>query len=119
MPSEELFFNGINGATGSYLLPPMSPQDLSKIARGETLDESHLLELKSWYERTSQKHFGPKEGVDPKKLDESGWGVLFAFEDKDRVPAIREALKELPGPAEGTDRGTLPGVRRPRFLPAR
>ena len=95
MPSEELFFNGINGATGSYLLPPMSPQDLSKIARGETLDESHLLELKSWYERTSQKHFGPKEGVDPKKLDESGWGVLFAFEDKDRVPAIREALKEL------------------------
>ncbi len=95
MSAEELFFNGINGATGTYLLPPLSPQDLSQIARGEILDESHLQELKSWYERTTQKHFGPKEGVDPKKLDESGWGVLFAFEDQDRVPAIQDALKEL------------------------
>ncbi len=95
MPTEELFFNGIDGKTGGYLLPPMSSQDLSKIARGESLDENHLVELKSWYERTSQKHFGPKEGVDPKKLEESGWGVLFAFEDRDRVPAIQEALSEL------------------------
>jgi hypothetical protein len=95
MANEELFFNGINGATGNYLLPPMSSQDLSRIAQGEALDQNHLEELRAWYQRAAQKHLGPKEGVDPKKLDESGWGVLFAFEDKDRVPVIKEALKEL------------------------
>lgn len=95
MTKEQLCFNGINGANGEYLLPAMSPQDLSKIAQGETLEKSHLQELKFWYERTTQKHLGPKEGIDPKKLDQSGWGVLFAYEDKDRVPAIKEALKEL------------------------
>jgi hypothetical protein len=95
MPIEELFFNGINGATGNYLLPPMSPQDLSKIAQGETLEQSHLQELKFWYEKATQKHLGPMEGVDPKKLDQSGWGVIFAYEDKDRIPEIKEALKEL------------------------
>jgi hypothetical protein len=92
---EKLIFNGIDGASGNYLLPPMSPQDVSKIAQGETPDEGHLRELKFWYQRVTQAHLGPKEGVDPKKLEESGWGIIFAFEDKDRVPAIKEALSEL------------------------
>ena len=95
MPREQLCFNGINGATGEYLLPPLRPEDISLIAQGETLEQQHLQELKSWYERAAQKHLGAKEGVDPKKLDQSGWGVLFAFEDDARVPAIQEALTEL------------------------
>jgi hypothetical protein len=95
MPTNELYFNGINGATGEYLLPPMSPQDVSKIAQGESLDKGHLQELKFWYQRTTQAMLGPKEGVNPKDLAQSGWGVIFAFEDKDRTPAIKEALKEL------------------------
>jgi hypothetical protein len=93
--TEELVFNGIDGESGDYLLPPMGPQEISKIAQGETLDENHQKELKNWYDRVTQEHLGPKEGVDPKKLDESGWGVIFAFEDQDKVPAIKEALGEL------------------------
>lgn len=95
MPTEQLFFNGINGATGEYLLPPMTAEDVSKIARGETFEEAHVLELKSWYARTHEKCLGPKEGVDPKDLAQSGWGVIFAFEDQDRTPALKEALQEL------------------------
>jgi hypothetical protein len=95
MPIGEIYFNGINGATGNYLLPPMSPQDLSKIAQGEALDKNHLKELKRWYERATCKSFGPTEGVDPKKLGQAGWGVIFAYEDKDRIPAIQQALQEL------------------------
>jgi hypothetical protein len=92
---QQLFFNGINGATGEYLLPPMAPAYVSKIAQGESLEKAHLLELKYWYERTTTQFLGPREGVDPKNLAQSGWGVIFAFEDKTRTPAIKEALKEL------------------------
>jgi len=88
MPTEELYFNGINAATGDYLLPPMAPRDVSKIAQGESLEEAHLQELKHWYERLTLKHLGPKEGVDPKNLAQSGWGVIFAYEDIDQTPAI-------------------------------
>ena len=68
MANDKLVFNGIDGASGGYLLPPMSPQDVSKIAQGVTPDEGHLRELKYWYQRVTQAHLGPKEGVDPKKL---------------------------------------------------
>jgi hypothetical protein len=95
MPKDDFYFNGINGATGEYLLPPMDAHDISKLAQGESLDEAHLKELKLWYERTTQECLGPKEGIDPKDLAQSGWGVIFAYEDKEKVPAIREALKEL------------------------
>lgn len=95
MSTDRLYFNGINGDTGDYLLPPMSPQDISKIAQGETLEEAHLQELKFWYEHTTHKFLAPKEGADPKNLAQAGWGVIFASEDKDETPAIKEALKEL------------------------
>jgi hypothetical protein len=85
-------FNGLNGATGEYLLPPLTPREISAIARGEQLDPKHTQELKQWWERVSQEHFAPQEGVDPTNLAESGWAVIFAH---DADPAIREALAPL------------------------
>jgi hypothetical protein len=91
MRSEELVFNGINGASGDYLLPPMSAADISKVAQGETLDEEHLRDLRDWY-RWKIEDMEPVAGVDPTRLDESGWGVILA---QDADPAIREALGDL------------------------
>ncbi len=95
IPTAQMTFNGIDGASGNYLLPPTSPADISVIARGETLDAGHLRELRDWHERTTQATYAPKEGVDPKNLAETGWGIIFAFEDQARVPAIKEALTPL------------------------
>jgi hypothetical protein len=95
MSTENFIFNGIDGASGDYLLPAMTPRQISEIVQGEPQDEEHIKELKWWYRRVTQAHLGPKEGVDPKNLAESGWGVIFAHEDQDRVPAIKEALGEL------------------------
>ena len=95
MSEELLHFNGINGASGEPLLPPMTPQDLAKIAQGETFEEKHIQELKWRHERATSEHFGAKEGIDPKNLAETGWGVIFAAGTDPAITAIKEALHEL------------------------
>lgn len=94
MPTERLIFNGINGATGNYLLPGLRPEELAQIALGEVQDQEHLRELKLWYERLSYPPVGPREGIDPKNLAEAGWAVVFACANE-QVPAVRDALSEL------------------------
>jgi hypothetical protein len=90
MSEDLLYFNGVDGASGDYLLPPLAPQAVSAVARGEEIDLAHLKELQA---RTRQEsHYGVKEGVDPKNLAQSGWGVIFAH---GADPAVREALGEL------------------------
>jgi hypothetical protein len=94
MDTEELFFNGIDGASGEYLLPPLTPEQLAKIAQGEEFDPTDLSELKQKNDQLIGigDHYAPIEGVDPKNLAETGWGVIFASKAD---PAIKEALKEL------------------------
>ncbi len=91
-----LYFNGINGATGRYDLEPMPAAALSQIAQGiaprQPDDKAHLDELKRRYQRDTEAHFAPKEGVNPKNLAETGWGVIFAF---GAGPDVYEALSPL------------------------
>src|SRR5215212_2493645 len=95
MSNLPLAVNGINGATGEYLLPSLTLQELAKVARNESLapNDPHLQDLR-WRagQARSGGHYAIEEGRDPKKLEESGWGVIFAH---DADPAIREALGEL------------------------
>ena len=95
MSSERLVFNGINGATGGYLLPAMTSAQLSAVVRGEEQDREHIRELKRWYQYITHASMGPKEGIDPKDIAQAGWGVIFAFQDHTKVPALKEALGEL------------------------
>jgi hypothetical protein len=90
MSEELLAFNGINGATGEYGLPPMTPAKLAKFIEGAEIPEN-LNELKKKHE-DSQGHWAIIESRDPKKLSQSGWGIVFA---KDADPAIKEALSDL------------------------
>src|SRR5262245_33695671 len=92
MSAEQLFFNGVDGASGSYLLPPLMPRDVVAAARGEPHDSEQVKELKRWLARLREPTLGPKEGVDPKDLAATGWGVIFAH---DADPAVRAALGDL------------------------
>ncbi len=123
MNDELLYFNGVDGASGDYALPPMKPAAVSAVIRGEEADDQQLKELKWRYQRATEGHYGVKEGVDPKNLAESGWGVVFAY---GADAAVRDALKELldwrkeqAGPLykEYTGgEGYRPGENKPAFL---
>jgi hypothetical protein len=91
MAADQLFFNGINGITGDYGLPPMTGEELSGFIRGERKPEN-LDELRFRARAATERTLGVKEGVDPKKLDQAGWGIVFAH---DADPAVKEALTGL------------------------
>lgn len=86
-----LYFNGVNGATGDYGLPPMSADDMTAFIRGEARPEN-LDELIYRHQQRDMQHLGVKEGVDPKDLAQAGWGIIFAH---GADPAIKEALTDL------------------------
>lgn len=93
MTGNNLYFNGIDGATGQYLLAPMTAQQLSEIIVGsEPRDSEHLQELKWRHQQLTKACLAPIEGVDPLNLAETGWGVIFTY---DADPAVKEALDEL------------------------
>jgi len=89
-----LWFNGLDGRRGSYLLPPAPARDLADFALGVPVDRARARELQAWVARGEGKaRRGLKEGLDPSKLDEAGWGVIFA-RSADSAP-LREALAPL------------------------
>jgi hypothetical protein len=88
-----LFFNGINGSTGDYLLPPMTAEQVSRIAQGKEFDQEDMDDIKDKIRQKEEADFAPIEGVDPKDLAQTGWGVIFPGGDTSNE--IREALKEL------------------------
>lgn len=92
MDNSEIMINGINAATGGYLIPPLSPEDVSRIAQDEPIDPSLLADQKAKLWRETEAHLAPVEGGDANDLGEAGWGVVFAH---NADPAVRDALKEL------------------------
>jgi len=88
---EYLYFNGVDGESGGYDLPPMTSAELTGFIQGEGNPEN-LSELRFRYQQRTTEHLGIKEGVDPKKLDQSGWGIIFAH---NADPAVKEALSPL------------------------
>ena len=86
-----IFTNGINGDTGDYLLPPLTPEQISKYALGETFNPNALNELQEKHYWVQNKSAGG-DFEDVGNLSETGWGVIFAHGTD---PAIRDALSEL------------------------
>lgn len=101
---QELYFNGV-GADGEYLFLPMSPEEVAKVASRQTVerkdtDPAGLSELKWRHKSRGESHYGVKEGINPEKLEETGWGVILPAAKVGSAEAIAqqqilEALKPL------------------------
>ncbi len=88
--SDTLVFNGVDGASGSYLLPEMTPAQISGLAQGFTLAETELDEIKRRVYDLKNPHAGVE--ADARELSETGWGVIFTH---DAGQELVEALTPL------------------------
>jgi hypothetical protein len=89
---ETLFFNGLNGATGNYLLPAMTPAQISRLAQGGSLEVDVLDELKLKADEVKNPGNYEVQVEDHRDLSQTGWGIIFPY---DSDPAVREALQPL------------------------
>ena len=88
--TETLIFNGIDGASGGYLLPEMTPAQVSALAQGQSLEPEAIEELKKRAYDLQNPHAGVE--ADARDLTQTGWGVILPY---DADPAILEALDPL------------------------
>jgi hypothetical protein len=85
-----IYFNGLDGLTGRYLLEPQPPSAVAEVA-GRPIEPAYARELLA-LQRLSAPQFAPSQEVDPTRLEEAGWGVIFP---QDGIPPYREALRPL------------------------
>jgi Peptidase family C25 len=125
MTEPSLYFNGIDGETGEYVLPPATPEELSALARRGSPAAEDLVDAQFWL-RQGRKSL---RSGDPCDLAQAGWGVIFAANDpqdellyaalrplldlrRSQAGRIREHYyRELRG-----NRGYQPGDTKRRFL---
>lgn len=86
---QEIVLNGLNGENGQYLMPPMSPEKIARLALGEQMNPNEASDLKI-KKNSLEKHLGVE--ADARKLDKTGWGVVLPGEID---PQVVEALQPL------------------------
>jgi hypothetical protein len=77
MKAEKIVFNGIDGNTGKYLLPPMTSRQVAAASLSAREEEREQLART----RTLAEGDGSKGAIfdcDPRDLAETGWGVVYA-----------------------------------------
>lgn len=95
-----IYINGVNGSTGEALLPTIS-SDVAEEKRVETWkdlishitgEEGDLYKVAKKRIQRGEHDMGLGPDVDPKKLEQAGWGVVYAQNVSD---AVKEALTPL------------------------
>lgn len=89
----DLVLNGINGASGAYLLANVAVADIAAVARGEPRDKSHDDDLRERHSGAAA-HLG-LGGWDREDLAQAGWGVVFASDTSADVIAALQPLLTL------------------------
>src|SRR5216683_2514252 len=89
---KKIYFNGISGVTGQYLLEPMDLEQAAAMARNKDLDAFVINWLKSMWRSRSQPHLGLPFFVDPADVGQSGWGIVFHHDENE---AVKKALQPL------------------------
>src|SRR5262249_7351886 len=101
MSDGRIYLNGINGLTGQYLAPPLTPAEAAALAR----QTPPAREKAGWFGRLISKltgrFFGLPMDVDPTDLAQAGWAVVFPAGTPDEVrrglqPLIDHRARQAP-----------------------
>jgi len=88
MPPRKIYFNGIDGTTGNYLMEPQTIKAVAKAARHDRPDRKRLRQAPRGATR------GLPFNVDPSDVAKAGWGVVFHKAESADVKKKLEALLE-------------------------
>jgi hypothetical protein len=94
MSGEKIIANGVNGLTGEYLLPPLDPAEVAARAKEPPEDPAMAAQLRQLYTAMTEESFGVPFNVDPSKVEQAGWAVVFSTEAGDDVKAALDPLIE-------------------------
>jgi hypothetical protein len=94
-PNDTLTLSGLDGSTGKPLRRP-TLAEVAALAQARPPAQGRDAEdLRTWADRVEVNgQMGLRDGHDPCRLDEAGWGVIFAADDP-RAGEIRTALQPL------------------------
>jgi hypothetical protein len=99
---DQLLANGLNAATGGYLLEPQTPAEVAQAALAEQFNPDHLREMKSKAVAATTQTYAPVAGLDPSDLAEVGWGVVLHAEagpkTLDPLRPLLDLRKQQAGP---------------------
>jgi hypothetical protein len=115
-----VYANGIDAITGGYLLPPMEPDAIAEMARGDEADADLLAAVKK-AAAASGDHLGLPFDVDPAILAQAGWGVVFADDEDPQVkaalaPLLTLRLQQVADPCRFKELDYAAGETRRRWL---
>lgn len=89
-----IHFNGINAVTGNYALT-CNPTQLMQRVHPSLKREQALYSDAVTNDKLKKKVYRDvRHGINPTKLEETGWGIIFAHADP-QIAAIQEALSPL------------------------
>jgi hypothetical protein len=103
MHDDRVYVNGINGATGDYLVPPLALAQAAGLARGRPPESRLVAWLRGKVSALKHSFLGLPDDIDPRDVPATGWAVVFPRGTPD---AVRQALQPL---LRHRERQVLPG----------
>jgi hypothetical protein len=92
MKDKLIYSNGVNALTGHYLLSPLSSAEFLKLTKGAKVHGG----VATWFNRIktvlTRPFLGLPYDVDPKKISEAGWAIVFPSDAK---AELRNAMEPL------------------------
>ena len=94
MSDSQIVVNGIDAASGQYMIPPMEIAELAERIRSSPVDPAVAARLSASLQSETDPHLGLPFTVRPEVVAEAGWGLVFHADEAADVRAALEPLFE-------------------------